>query len=108
VLQHLVFVIVTRFRVVRKAPVAFVMSVRLAVSPRVTARLPLDGFSEILETVIYVCRETLKFGYNRTKMSGTSHEHVGTVYCYRQNKIPIKALSLSLSLQLTVGVRLLG
>jgi len=50
------------------------MSVRLAVSPRVTARLPLDGFSEILETVIYVCRETLKFGYNRTKISGTFRE----------------------------------
>jgi len=50
------------------------MSVRLAVSPRVTARLPLDRFSEILETVIYVCRETLKFGYNRSKILGTFRE----------------------------------
>ena len=58
----------------RKAPVAFVMSVRLAASPHVTALLPLDGFREILETVIYVCRETLKCGYNVTKISGTLRE----------------------------------
>jgi hypothetical protein len=62
------------FAYVGKAPVAFAMSVRLAVSPHVTARLPLDGFSEIVETVIYVCRETLKFGYNGTKILGTFRE----------------------------------
>ena len=41
----------------RKAPISFVMSV----CPHVSARLPLDGFSEILtlETFTRICRENL-------------------------------------------------
>jgi hypothetical protein len=70
------------FAKLRKATISFVMSVRSSVylSARNNRWLPLDGFS--LNLIFYyfakVCRKSYSFIKNRTRVTGTLHEHQHT------------------------------
>jgi len=79
-----------RVRIIAKTSITFITSVGLFVCISV-AQIDGHRWNFMLGTSMKICRETFKFGQNRTKVSGTAQDGVSTFYYCRRHKFNTKA-----------------